>query len=76
MRTREERLFWANIKSCSSLPTGAAGIIEPKEGFEECHQLLLARVVAVPTQDQVPLRVANLSSGTVTLYQGTNVARF
>ena len=55
VRAGEERLFWADVKSCSSLPTGAAGVIEPKAGFEERHQLLLARVVAVPTQGQVPL---------------------
>ena len=41
----EERLFWANVKSCSSLPTGAAGVIE-LERIEECHEPLLARVVA------------------------------
>ena len=29
--------------------------------------------VAVPTQGQVPLWVANLSSSSVTLYKGTNV---
>ena len=53
MRAGEERLFWADANSCSSLSTGAAGVIEPKEGFEERHQLLLAGVVAVPTQGQV-----------------------
>ena len=76
MRAGEERLFWANVKSCSFLRMGAAGVIEHKEGFEECHQLLLARVVAVPTQAQVPLQVANLSLSAVTLYKGINVARF
>ena len=44
MRAREERLFRADVKSCSSLPTDAAWVIEPKEGFDECHQLLLTRV--------------------------------
>ena len=33
-------------------------------------------MVAVPTQGQVPLRVASLSFSSVTLYKGTNVARF
>ena len=55
VRAGEERLFWADLKSCSSLPMGATGVIDRKEGFEEHHQLLLARVVAVTTQGQVPL---------------------
>ena len=62
VRAGEEGLFWAIVKRFSSLPTGAAGVIEPKEEFEKHHQLLLARVVAVLAQGQVPLRVANLSS--------------
>ena len=52
-----------------------ARVIQPKEGFEVWHQLL-ARVVAVPTQDQVPLRVVNLSASPVTLYKGTNIVQF
>ena len=61
-------MFWADVKSCFCLPMGASGVIESKEGFEEHHQLVLARVVAVPTQSQVPLQVANLFSSAVTLY--------
>ena len=76
MRARDERLFSADVKSCSSLPTPAAGAVESKEGFYKCHQLLLARVVAVPTQGQVPLQAVNLSTCTVTLYKGPNIAQF
>ena len=75
MRAREERLFWANVKRCSSLPTCAAGVIEPKEGCEECHKLLIARELAISTQGQEFVRVVNLSSSTVTLYNSVKMAR-
>ena len=55
MRAGEERPFLVDVKSCSSLPTGVAGVTEPKERFEVRHQLLFARVVAVPTHGQIPL---------------------
>lgn len=67
LRGEEERLLWADINSSSSFPTDAAGVIEPKEGFEERHQLLMARVVAVPVGGAVPVRIANLTTSTVTL---------
>ena len=76
VRAGEERLFWADVKSCSSLSTGVAGVIEPKERCGERHQLLPARVVAVPTPGQVPLLLASLSSSPVALYKDTNIARF
>ena len=76
VRAGEERLLWADVNCCSSSLTGTAGVIEPKEGFEERHQLLLARVVAVPDHGQVPIRVANLSSSSVTLHRGTNIGHF
>ncbi len=38
LRGGEERLLWASV-NCPP-HTRVAGVIEPKEGFEECHQLL------------------------------------
>jgi len=77
VRAGEEKLLFANVdnSSCSHL-AGTSGVLEPKEGFEERHQLLLARVVATPDNGVVPLRVANLTSSAVTLYRGTNIAKF
>jgi len=40
------------------------------------HQLLLARVVAIPDNGVVPLRVANLSTEVVTLHRGTTTGKF
>ena len=50
--------------------------LNPRKVFQERHQLLLARVVATPDNGMVPLRVANLTSSAVTLYRGTNIAKF
>ena len=77
VRAGEEKLLFASVDNspCSHL-AGTAGVLEPKEGFEERHQLLLARVVATPDRGMVPLRVANLSASAVTLYRGTNIAKF
>ncbi len=44
-----------------------AGMIEPKEGFEDQHKVLMARGVAT-SGEAVPVRIANLSSSVVTLY--------
>ena len=77
VRAGEEKMLWANVhpEPVSSL-TGVSGVIEPKLGFEEQHQVLLARVVATPQNGMVPLRLANLSASTVILYKGTSIARF
>ena len=50
VRAGEERLFFANV-DCLFHDFPIAGVLEPKEGFEERHQLLLARVVAIQTRD-------------------------
>ena len=57
-----------------SFPT--AGVLELKEGFEERHQLLLARVVAIPDKGLIPLRAANLSSDAIMLHRGTTIGKF
>ena len=75
LRAGEEKLLFVNIDN-SSYPTGTAGVLEPKEGFEDRHQLLVARVVATPDDGVVPLRVANLTTSAITLYRGTNIAKF
>ena len=36
----------------------------------------MARVVATPDDGVVPLRVANLTTSAITLYRGTNIAKF
>ena len=60
--------FFANV-DCLFHDFPTAGVLEPKEGFEERHQLLLARVVAIPDKGLIPLRAANLSSDAVTLHR-------
>jgi len=72
VRAGEERVFFAKVDGIShSFP--AAGVLEPKEGFGVRHQLLLARVVAIPDNGVVPLRVANLSTEDITLHRGTTI---
>lgn len=74
IRAGEEKLFWTEVDCPVSL--SLAGVLEPKEGLEERHQLLLARVVATPRQRMVPMRAANLSGSAVTLYKDMTVAKF
>ena len=38
--------------------------------------VLLARVLAKPDQGTVPRRIANLSGSAITLYKGTNLAKY
>ena len=52
------------------------GVVEPSPGFAERHDLLLARVLAQPKDDMVPVRVINPSPVPVTLYQNTSVGTF
>ncbi len=52
LRGREEKLLWARIQHPDCNPNHA-GVIEPKEGFESKHQVLVARVVAQPTNKLV-----------------------
>ena len=75
VRAGEERLFFANV-DCLFHGFPTAGVLEPKEGFEEQHQLLLARVLAIPDNGLIPLRAANLSSDAITLYRGTTIGKF
>ena len=72
----EERLCKANISCEYPSLAGTTGVVEAQEGIEEKHQILLARVLANPDQGTVPLRIANLSGSAVTLYKGTNLAKF
>ncbi len=76
IRPREERLLWAKVHPPDKSNVEYAGVLEPKEGFENRYQLLVARVVAVPSDKGIPVRVANLSSSQVTLYRGVNVGQF
>ena len=52
------------------------GVLEPKEGFEAQHQLLVARVVALPDNELMPVRMANLTPVPITLYQGMRIGDF
>ena len=47
--------------------SGVAGVVEPSPGFTERHNLMLARVVAEPKGDLVPVRVINPSPHPVVL---------
>ena len=63
IRPEEEKIFWGEV-DCS-LPFSQPGLLD---GFEERHQLLLARVVVTPRNQTVPLRAANLTTSPVTLF--------
>ena len=52
------------------------GIVDLFQGFVEQHDLFLARVMAQPKHNMVPVRVNNLSPTPVTLYQKTTVGTF
>ena len=67
-------MLWAEVECPVSF--SIAGVLEPKEGWEERHQLLLARVVATPKERMVPLRAVSLAASPVTLYEGMTVAKF
>ena len=47
-----------------------------KEGFEAQHQLLVARVVVLPDNELMPVRMANLTPIPITLYQGMRIGDF
>ena len=64
----EEKLLWATVHY--------PGVLEPKEGFEAQHQLLVARVVALPDKELMPVRMANLTPVPITLYQGMRIGDF
>ena len=51
-------------------------MLEPKEGFEAQHQLLVARVVALPDNELMPVRMANLTPVPITLYQRMRIGDF
>ena len=69
----KKKLFWGEVEC--SLPFSQSGVLEPKDGFEDRHQLLLTRVVATPRNRMVLLRAANLTAFPVTLYKGTTIAQ-
>ncbi len=74
-RGREEKLLWADLREPHHGDTHA-GMVVAKEGFEEQHHVLFARVVAVPRDGKVPVRIANLSSSATTLYEGQRIGSF
>ena len=75
-RPGEERVCVGNIDIPSLVSIGSAGVVEPKEGFEERSNLLLARTLVVPDNGRLPVRLANLTESPVTVYKGSNVATF
>ena len=75
-RAGEERVCVGNIDIPPLVTIGSAGVVEPKEGFEERSNLLLARTLVVPDNGCLPVRLANLTESPVTVYKGTNVAIF
>ena len=62
--------MWANVHHPNKLDVHYSGVLEPKKGFEAQHQLLVARVVALPENRLMPVRMANLTPVPVTLHQG------
>ena len=76
IRAGEERLLWGDVQHPQDLSIKYAGVLEPKEGFEAQHQVLVARVVAVPDGKLFPVRVANLSASPITLYRGLRIGTF
>ena len=76
IRGGEEKLLWANVHHPQNVDIHYPGILEPKEGFEAQYQLLVARVVALPDNRLMPVRMANLAPVPVTLYKGLKIGDF
>lgn len=72
---RHEIIMPAVLKGdgCSA---DVAGIVEPSPGFTEQHDLLLARIIAQPKGNMVPVRLVNPSPTPVTLYENTSLGTF
>ena len=68
-----EMLMLARIGVASDKVTG---IIEPSPGFADKHAVMMARVLAEPKGDLVPVRMINSSPDPVVLYQGTTLGTF
>ena len=68
IRGGEEKLLWATVHHPQNIGVHYPGVLEPKEGFEAQHQLLVARVVALPDNKRMPVRMANLTPVPITLY--------
>ena len=60
---------WATVHHTRNVGVHYPGVLEPKEGFEAQYQLLVARVVALPDNDQMSVRMANLIPVPITPYQ-------
>ena len=76
IRGGEEKLLWATVHHPRNIGVHYPGVLEPKEGFEAQHQLLVARVVALPDNEQMPVRMANLTPVPITLYRGMRIGDF
>ena len=76
IRGGEEKLLWATVHHPWNIHVHYPGVLEPKEGFEAQHQLLVARVVALPDNELMPVRMANLTPVPITLYQGMRIGDF
>ena len=67
---------WKRHYARNSYRRTGSNYIRPSPGFAEQHDLLLARELAQPKDDMVPVRVINPSPAPVTLYQNTSVGTF
>ena len=72
---RNEMILPAKFKG-AECGDSVLGVVEPAPGFAERHEILLARVLAQPKDDMVPVRVINPSPAPVTFYQNTSVGTF
>ena len=55
IRGGEEKLLWATVHHPRNIHVHYHGVLEPIEGFEAQHQLLVARVVALPDKELMPV---------------------
>ena len=69
---RHEIVLHAKVKG-AGCGDGLLGLVEPSPSFAKQHDLLLARVVAHPKNNTVPIRLVNPSPMPVTLYKNTSV---
>ena len=72
---RHEIVLHAKVKG-AGCGDGLLGLVEPSASFPKQHDLLLARVVAHPESNTVPIRLVNPSPMPVTLYKNTSVFFF
>ena len=75
IKAGKKELLWADVYNEHGQQMQWTGMLETKPGFIEKYQLLVARTLATPDSAQIPVRLINMSSCSVTLHKRTKCWR-